>query len=223
MNTQTNNRTIFVVVIILAIILGFLIYAFGGQKTSATPNPSSTPIQPAALPTPISLTPTEQALRIRADGFLLAVKEQNLEQIKSFMHPTSGVRFTMNTMVSASTDKRFTRTQLQNYFNTNVKFTWGTGASGEPVITTMKNYLGLHVYNQEYLNAPEITFNEFKGQSTINNNAEQVYPNAQIIGFYFPGFDAQYGGLDWQALRLAFEQYKGQWYVVGVIHDYWSP
>lgn len=221
MIATTNNRTIFVVVIILAVILGFLVYAFGRQST--LPTSTLLPASTTPLPAPTSTAPIDTQLRARADAAMTAFKNQNTTEIISLTHPTKGVCFTMNTIVSVSSDKHFTRVLLQKYLNSPTKFTWGVGASGQPFVGTIKEYLSMHVYNQDYLNAPEITYNEFKGQSSIVNNAKQVYPNAQIVGYFFPGFDPQYGGLDWQAVRLAFEQYQGQWYVIGVIHDYWSP
>lgn len=233
MTTTTNNRLVFLGVVILAIIVGLLVYAFDKQKsiqlapaaTSSTPYyyTSSTEPTPSTTSTATTTPSTEDQIRVRADGLLAAFKNQNLTQIVSYIHPTKGVRFSMNTFVNVTTDKRLTRTQFQQYFNSNTKFTWGAGASGMPLVTTIKNYLAMHVYNEDYLTAPDIYYNDFVGQTSAVSNVKQIYPTAQIIEYHFPGFDDAYGGLDWQAVRFVFEQSNGQWYVVGIIHDYWSP
>lgn len=129
----------------------------------------------------------------------------------------------MQTYVDTAKDKKYTRAQLLQYYNTNVKFTWGNQeGSGEAVVIPMKEYFDKFVYDQDYLKAPQIHFNTFKGATSSINNAPQVYPNAQIIQYYFPGFDAQYEGLDWEAVRLVWEKSGNEWYVVGIIHDAWG-
>jgi hypothetical protein len=44
-----------------------------------------------------------------------------------------------------------------------------------------------------------------------------------IVEYYFPGFDPQYGGMDWRSLRLVFSDHGGTWYLAGIIHDEWTP
>jgi hypothetical protein len=42
------------------------------------------------------------------------------------------------------------------------------------------------------------------------------------VEYYFPGFEAQYEGMDWKSLRLVFEQHQGSWKLVGIIHNEWT-
>jgi hypothetical protein len=44
-----------------------------------------------------------------------------------------------------------------------------------------------------------------------------------IVEYYFPGFDPQYGGMDWRSLKLVFSQADGSWNLAGIIHDEWTP
>lgn len=43
-----------------------------------------------------------------------------------------------------------------------------------------------------------------------------------VVEYYLPGENPDYGGLDWQSLRLVFQHKEGAWYLVGVIHDEWT-
>ena len=45
---------------------------------------------------------------------------------------------------------------------------------------------------------------------------------AMVVEYHFPGFDPQYGGLDWASLRLVFQEFEGRWVLVGIIHDEWT-
>ena len=47
-------------------------------------------------------------------------------------------------------------------------------------------------------------------------------PDAVMVEFHYPGFDAAYGGMDWRSLRLFLEQKDGTWYVVGIVHGQWT-
>jgi hypothetical protein len=43
-----------------------------------------------------------------------------------------------------------------------------------------------------------------------------------MIEYYFPGFDPQYGGLDWRSIRLVFVQHGMDWYLTAIIHGEWT-
>jgi len=53
-------------------------------------------------------------------------------------------------------------------------------------------------------------------------NQFEVYENPIIVEYYFPGFKAKFGGMDWKSLRLVFEKYKDNWKLRGIIHNQWT-
>jgi len=55
------------------------------------------------------------------------------------------------------------------------------------------------------------------------DNFIDVYQHTQYVDFLKPGTE-EFGNLDWQLLRLAFERFSdGAYYLVGIIHDNWVP
>jgi hypothetical protein len=50
----------------------------------------------------------------------------------------------------------------------------------------------------------------------------EVYPDATVVEFHFPGFEEKYEGMDWKSLRVVVEKLDNKWYVVGIIHDQWT-
>jgi hypothetical protein len=44
-----------------------------------------------------------------------------------------------------------------------------------------------------------------------------------MVEFFFPGFEKKYDGLDFRALRLVFRIENKNPYLVGVVHDQWTP
>ena len=53
-------------------------------------------------------------------------------------------------------------------------------------------------------------------------NQFEIYDNAIVVEYYFPGFNPDYAGMDWESLRLVFEQYENDWKLVGIIHNQWT-
>jgi hypothetical protein len=53
-------------------------------------------------------------------------------------------------------------------------------------------------------------------------NQFEVYEKAIIVEYYFSGIEPQYEGLDWQSLRLVFQENEGSWCLVGIIHNQWT-
>lgn len=159
----------------------------------------------------------------RAEEVILAIKNQDSSKLAKFAHPNLGVRFSPYSYVDKNNDLVFTASQLQNIFSDSTKYKWGVyDGSGFPIELTFEEYYNQFIYDQDYINAEKIGYNEIIGRgNTLNNNFE-IYPNAIILEFHFSGFDPKYSGMDWSSLRLVFEQNDSVWYLVGIIHDQWT-
>lgn len=64
------------------------------------------------------------------------------------------------------------------------------------------------MYSADFINAPEIGYNEVLSQGNMLENQFEVYHNPIIVEYYFPGFNPEYEGLDWQSLRLVLRNMK---------------
>ncbi|MGB4440375.1 MAG: hypothetical protein WBJ13_14380, partial [Sedimentibacter sp.] len=63
---------------------------------------------------------------------------------------------------------------------------------------------------------------EVLSSGNMAENQYEVYENAIVVEYYFPGFNPDFGGADWKSLRLVFEEYEGAWKLVGIIHNQWT-
>lgn len=100
---------------------------------------------------------------------------------------------------------------------------WGAfDGSGEPIEMIFADYYKRFVYDHDYAQAEKTAVNQRLGQGNTLDNSREVYPGATIVEYHFSGFDPQYEGMDWRSLRIVLEEYDGQWYVVGIIHDEWT-
>ena len=169
-----------------------------------------------------SVTASQQQIVQDAIYIKQALVYQNYAAIAPLIHPTRGVRFSMYAYVDPQTDKMFSRAQFEQYLKASrIKFTWGQkDGTGDIYITPLPNYLKVWVDGNKY-KAIAPTLNTFQGYGNSLNNLTEIYPNANFVEFYYSGSE-QYDGMDWRALRLVFEEYKGKQYLVAIVNDQWT-
>ena len=169
-----------------------------------------------------SVTASQQQIVQDAIYIKQALVYQNYAAIAPLIHPTRGVRFSMYAYVDPQTDKMFSRAQFEQYLKASrIKFTWGQkDGTGDIYITPLPNYLKVWVDGNK-CKAIAPTLNTFQGYGNSLNNLTEIYPNANFVEFYYSGSE-QYDGMDWRALRLVFEEYKGKRYLVAIVNDQWT-
>jgi len=152
-----------------------------------------------------------------------AIKNKDAAALASLVHPQKGVRFTPYTHVSQEQDVVFSQEEIPDFFNRKQVYLWGYyDGSGEEIRLTPGDYYERFVYSADFLNAEQIGYNEVLSFGNMLENQFEVYENAIVVEYYFPGFDPQYEGMDWQSLRLVFEHYDSSWRLVGIIHNQWT-
>lgn len=169
-----------------------------------------------------SITMSQQHLLQDAIYIKQLLAYQNYAAIAPLIHPTRGVRFSMYAYVDPKSDKVFSRAQFEQYLKASkIKFTWGQqDGTGDLYITPLPTYLQAWVNGNKY-KAIAPTLNEFQGFGNSLNNLTEIYPNADFVEFYDAGTE-RYSGMDWRALRLVFEEYKGKRYLIAIINDQWT-
>jgi hypothetical protein len=163
----------------------------------------------------------EAALKHMNEEIVQLLKEKNYRKFADFIHPEKGVRFSMYAFVNPDEDKVFSRDEFIKYLPTKTIFTWGTmDGSGDLYKATLNNYLSQWVYSKDFANA-QVSLNEFQGSGNSLNNAKKIYPKAEFTENFIKGSDAN-PEMDWKCLRFIFEEFKGKYYLVGVINDQWT-
>ena len=159
----------------------------------------------------------------KADRILLAMKNKDMNALSSFVHPQKGLRFSPYTNINTSTDLIFPVASISNLLSNNTTYNWGKyDGSGNPIDLIFNDYYAKFIYDKDFLAAPQISFNEVLQRGNMINNIATVYPQGVTIEYHFPGFEEQYKGMDWESLKLVFEQSGTDWYLVGIIHEQWT-
>ncbi len=109
-----------------------------------------------------------------------------------------------------------------SFFENQTVYHWGDyDGSGLPIDLTPGEYYNRFIYDRDFANPEEISYNRIIGQGNTINNTFEMYPEAIIVEYHFSG-TPEYAGMDWRSLRLAFEEKDNIWYLVGIIHDEWT-
>jgi hypothetical protein len=159
----------------------------------------------------------------KADKALHALKDGDMTKLAAIVHPDKGVRFSSYSNVNLQKDIVITAAGVPNLMTDTNVFNWGVyDGSGEPINLTFEQYHKKFIFDVDFLEAPQIVFNEIIKRGNIINNVKESYPGDIFIEYHFPGFETEYNGMDWRSLILIFEKKENTWYLVGIAHDQWT-
>ncbi len=169
---------------------------------------------------PVRQLNREEILKNRNREIVQKIKDGRFSELAEDIHLEKGIRFSMYAYVSAE-DKVFSAEDYRKYVETPVRFTWGkTDGEGRDLVLNISEYLKTWVFKRDFSNAI-VTVNEFQGHGNSLNNLQEQYPEADFTENYIAGSE-KYSGMDWNSLRLVFEEFNGKFYLVAVINDQWT-
>ena len=206
--------------------LVIILVIVGCAEARESPSPETSPAAPettAAEPTPSRADTSEAALLALADSAVTALRDKDGQTLAALVHPRQGLRFAPYASIDTAQHVVFTPDEVAHLATDTTTYMWGhADGTGDPIRTTFADYYDEFVYDQEFAEAQQGQPDERLGQgNTLNNIAEAFGLDARFVEYYVPGTE-EYGGLDWNSLRLVFAPYKGRWRLVGVVHDEWT-
>lgn len=149
---------------------------------------------------------------------LLALKNQDFATLVTFVW-SQWLRFSPYEHVDISTDVVLSTGEVENALTISRSYLWWNyDGSGEPIDLWIGQYFEKFVNDADYVNAPEIIYNQSTQRGNTINNIGQVYQGKQRVEYYFSWFDAQYEGMDRKSLTLVFDNINWQWYLIWIVH-----
>ena len=166
---------------------------------------------------------SEEAKKIiseTAKEVTLAISNLNMDKLASFIHPEKGIRFSQYGIVDKDCDLVFNALQVKSFLKDDKTYTWGVyDGSGEPIELTPEKYFYKFVHVPDFSKAEKVGYNEIITESGYTENQFLVYPDSIIVEYYFTGIEYPQ---EWESVRIVFEEYQGNWYIVGIIHNQWT-
>ena len=210
----------------------FLLSACVSSNSTTPTQPPPTPTlpstsEPTHLPTPSGPTVTprnvEQEVLARAAEVILLLKNQDMTGLAAYTHRVRGIRFSPYSAIQPD-DLVFFKDEIAGLMEDSTVYHWGIyDGSGLDMDLTFASYFADFVYDVDFASAPQVAVNQRLGQGNTIDNSAEVYPGEMIVEYHFPGFDPQYDGMDWRSLRLVFRYCQGNYDLIGIIHDEWTP
>lgn len=153
---------------------------------------------------------------------LESLRNGEYNQLTPLIHPELCLRFSPYQYLNID-NRIICPSEITSYTSSTEPFYWGQyDGTGKEINLTFIEYHQQFVYDQDYLKPSVVGFNVEVSLGNSINNIQEIFPDGIMIEYYFPGFDPQYGGMDWRSLRLVFVQENGQWYLTAIIHGEWT-
>lgn len=179
----------------------------------STPAPSEQPLD----------TADDAPLLERADQVLALLKAADYPTLSDLVHPQKGVTLTPYSTVDLSCDMVLYPRQVAHLSEDRVAHLWGvTDGSGAPIRMTGPQYFQRYVFNADYTTAPQVGIDTVGISGNALENVSDAYPEGRFVEYCFPGIDPKLEGFDWCSLKLVFEVWDNNWYLVGLIHGEWT-
>lgn len=154
---------------------------------------------------------------------LSSIKSEDYRALANNIHPSLGLRLSPYATVNVSNDVVIKPTDLLNMLKENKKLYWGNyDGTGDPIDLSTKDYFADFVYDVDFLNAEKVSLNKSIAKGNSIDNISSVYSQCDFVENYFSGFNKEYEGMDWRALRLVFQKEGKRYYLVGIVHDQWT-
>lgn len=151
------------------------------------------------------------------------IEDRRYENLAQYIHPEKGVRFGQFGFINIEINPILMASQIEKVKEDKTIYSWGIYAgSGDPIELTINEYFEKFIYIEDFSQA-ETGYNTNLTSSGYPDDIPDIFPNTNTVEYYFSGFDPQYEGLDWKSIKYIFEKYDGNWFIVGIIENQWSP
>lgn len=182
---------------------------------------------------PATATPAE--LVSEAYRIVELIKEEDYKDLANVVHPDNGVVISPYATITLATNKRFTPKQVAAFADDAQEYVWGVyNGTGEPIELTPKEFFSAFVFNKDYTYARELGVDYVVKSGNSLENLTEVFPGIRFVDFHIPtdaksvkgirGVDGETAAtdVDWNSLRLGFEEYEGTLRLTVIMHSEWT-
>ena len=205
-----------------------------GESITIEMGPSVTPVFTRTIWPPDATATAEQQSLVPPDGArslvekkarkaILALKKRNMLALSRLIHPSKGLRFSAFTGVNDK-EPLIPADQVAKLLRSDNKFaSEPKGASGDDEDLTFSQYYKKYIYDRDFANVEQVTFNQNRPMGTIRSNIHQFYPDSIAVEYFSPSPDLGHLGNNWKVLTLVFQKANdNEWYLVGIVHNEWT-
>ncbi|SFM12209.1 hypothetical protein SAMN04487943_10854 [Gracilibacillus orientalis] len=161
----------------------------------------------------------ETKLKEQANQILEVLEDQNFEELATYVHEEKGLLYSPYVNVNEN-DLVFEPSKVAAFKQDTEEYVWGMeDGSGFPIELTPVEYHEEYVYQADFLNPDEVTFDKTDSRGNMINNIKEFFQKFHSVEFYKEGQEE----LDWSSLYVVFEpNAQGEWKLVALVNDEWT-
>ncbi len=166
---------------------------------------------------------SDSLLMQQSMSILEHLDKQNYGALLDYFHE-DGVRFSPYAYVDTLTHQKLTAKECAALIYSDSVLFWGNyDGSGDDINLSFERYIKAFLYAKPFLHAESHKVNTIEGSGNSLVNMDSIYANFQFTNHYFSGFNPEYGGMDWQCIRLLYKLNKsGDYRLIAIINDRWT-
>lgn len=177
----------------------------------------------SSLPHETKHISTEEILKQLSFSAVKAIQEGEISNLIVLIHPKKGVLFSPYAYIDEQIHPTLSREQISKYYGDSTIINFGIyDGSGEPINMDFKHYLDAFISKYNFIQSEKISINQYNKTGNTPSNVAEKFPGSQFVEYFFSGFNKEYQGMDWQALRIVWEKYDDSWYIVAIVKDCWT-
>jgi Ankyrin repeats (3 copies) len=177
----------------------------------------------------LELVYKEPGIIEQAESVFTLLADKNMKELAKQVHPEKGVLFApylqlkSTSMTETHNPVTFSTKEIPNLLQDKETYLWGYGGgSGLPIEMTPSEYFEGYVHTKQQPDAIYVNEQNLTGPEFFTETVRGIFPSAHMVQYSF--FETQKGyDQSWLQLTLVFEEYEGEWKLVGVLHNAWTP
>ena len=167
----------------------------------------------------ISSEQAETIISKKAEKIINIIAEKNFQELSKYIHPVNGAFFSTLNRFSINSNLKFYVEDIHNFLDNQKVYRWGgIPGSAIPIELNPPDYFDRYIYNNDYINADKIGYNQMFSDPDYQENQHDVFEKAIVVEFYIEQNEHK---LD-ESTRIVFQEYEGEWYIVGFSHYEWT-
>ncbi|WP_188207861.1 DUF3221 domain-containing protein [Alkalibacillus aidingensis] len=171
----------------------------------------------------------ESSLQRLSDDLFWMLLDHDWEGLSQYIHEERGLVYSPFSNVGADDDLHFEQEEVENFANDDTLYSWSWDQSGATYDLTASDFVEELIKRRGDLNSnreleyDQIAFDfSLYTHDTQPNTIYEEYPNAYFVEYFYEPDDEDLNHHQ-QALRLVFEQIRGEWYLVALVRGAHNP
>lgn len=151
---------------------------------------------------------------------ILALKDKDSEKLSTLTHPEKGILFSPLVIINPENHIVFKQEQMKTFFDDDTKYSWGIF---DPPVNasnlTPDEYYEKYIFNFDYSNPEMIAYNQRLTPAvyTTEQKLTTLYIEPIIVEHLLSDENCMP-----YSLRIVYEKYKEEWFVVAFLHYEWT-